>query len=227
MKTLIIGKGEVGTALYNILGEVHNTAAVDKVDNFSSPVSENPDIIHICFPYFDGFEKEVQAYQKRYSPSYTVIHSTVPVGTSRSLGAIHSPVRGKHPNLEKSLLTFEKYLAGQGIDELADYFRQAGIEPVLIRKQETAELAKILSTTRYGMMIEIAKETEQLCNEYDVPFSEVYTLWEQGYNEGYKKLDMSHVVRPILQPQQKKIGGHCVLENLELQNSKMAEFIKK
>ncbi len=93
LKSLIIGAGEIGNSLHNVIGG-DITGKTEASDSY--------DIIHICFPYDDKFVDEVKRYQKLYSTEHTVIHSTVPVGTSTSLGAIHSPVIGVHPYLEKS-----------------------------------------------------------------------------------------------------------------------------
>jgi len=225
MNGLIIGFGEVGKALYEVLKEYHDITIIDR--NNQNTQIENVEIMHITFPYSNEFEKEVSKYQQLYNPRYTVIHSTTPVGTCRKLNSLHSPVRGKHPYLSKSLLTFEKMLGGENSDEVADYFRRAGIKILLFRKQETSELAKLLDTLYYGVCIEFAKEVERLCNKHKVPFSEVYVLSNMSYNEGYERLNCPEFIRPVLLPLQKKIGGHCVLENTELVDSLFAEFIKK
>jgi hypothetical protein len=224
MKTLIIGKGEIGNALFEVLSPVYETQAIDKLGKHGKAVGDF-EIIHICFPYSKKFNKEVRKYQKLYKPKFTVIHSTVPVGTSNKLNACHSPVIGRHPFLIKSLKTFIKFVGGKDVDEVADYFRKAGIRVQLCRKSETTELAKLASTLYYSLCIEYAKEVEKLCQKYKVPYSEAYILWNMAYNEGYSKMGES-VIRPILQPIQRKIGGHCLIPNLDLLDSKFSKFIK-
>lgn len=215
MKTQIIGMGEVGSALEKVLSPYY-------------PISPSqPEILHICFPYSDDFISEVKRYQVGYQhPRITVIHSTVPVGTSRKLKACHSPIIGIHPYLEKSIKTFTKFVSGEGADEVADYFRRVGLKVQICRESETTELAKLTSTLYYGLCIEYAKEVEKLCESHKVPFSEVYTLWNKTYNEGYKKLGYEEVIRPVLQPIQRRIGGHCVIPNLDLLKSKFVDFLK-
>lgn len=207
-RTLIIGNGEIGKSLFEVLSNVFECSIRGK-DN----TKEHFDIIHICFPYDDTFISEVKRYQKLYSPTYTVIHSTVPVGTSRKCEAIHSPVRGIHPYLARSLKTFVKFVGGEKADEVADYFRRAGMRVYMARKPETTELLKLLSTETYREHIKWAQKIEGVCQKYDVPFSEVYTLATQTYNDGYRKLGYPEYHRPILQPLQKKIDGHCVEPN--------------
>jgi len=224
-KSLIIGSGEIGKALFNILKPHYVTFIRDRIGNKTS-AERNIDIIHICFPYSDEFIKDVKDYQEQYQPRYTIIHSTVPVGTSRKCDAIHSPIRGMHPNLEDDIQHFVKFLGGEQASQVADYFRRANIKIQLCEKSETTELAKILSTTRYGIDIEFCKEVDELCKNNNVPFSEVYTLFTQTYNQGYSDKGYPEYCRSILQPIQTKIGGHCVCPNLELLKSKFTNFLK-
>jgi UDP-N-acetyl-D-mannosaminuronate dehydrogenase len=208
MKSLIIGKGEIGKSLWKVIGGEIRDKNPLKV--------EGVQIMHICIPYSNRFVSTVKEYQKLYKPKYTVIHSTVPVGTSSVLNATHSPVRGQHPHLEGGIRTFTKFVGGKDADEVVDYFRRFGMKTYLCRKSETTELLKLLDTTYYKKCIEFAQLAEKLCNKFNVPFSEVYTLANQTYNEGYEKLGRKDYIRPVLQPLQKKIGGHCVRENYEL-----------
>ena len=148
------------------------------------------------------------------------------MGTSKKLNVIHSPCIGIHPHLSESLLIFTKYLGGEDASEVAQYFRRAGMKIYLTDKSETTELMKILSTSFYGVCIEWTKEVKNQCDKYEVPF-EFWTLWTENYNQGYEKLGHPEFRRPNLTPIQTKIGGHCVLPNLQFLNSKFSEFIKK
>jgi len=221
-KHLIIGNGQIGKSLYNVLIKTTDVEIIDK-EWFST--EGLLDFLHITFGYDENFEKEVFKYQETYQPKHTIIHSTVPVGTSKRLKAVHSPVIGIHPYLEESIETFTKFVGGEGVDEVADMFRKCGIKIQKSQKSETTEFAKLQSTLFYGVCIEFVKEMETLCDKHNIPFSEAYTLWTQTYNEGYKKLGHPEYNRPILQPLQKKMGGHCVKPNLKLSESKFAKFI--
>ena len=92
-------------------------------------------------------------------------------------------------------------------------------------KQETTELMKILSTTAHGLNIEYTKEVKRLCDENKTPF-EMWTMWTDNYNNGYEALGHPEYKRPNLIPVMKKIGGHCVLPNLEFIKSKFTKFLK-
>lgn len=222
MTSLIIGLGEVGLALKKILNCVGFDPNVCNDDTIICPV----DIIHICFPYSDNFNKEVRAYQKQYTPKYTVIHSTVPVGTCRRLKAHHSPVRGVHPHLQEGILTFPKWLAPKS-KVLKKYFEDCGINVFETDKTETTEAAKIWCTTYYGWNIIIEKQIFEYCKKHKLPFEEVYTEWNNQYNWGYTQLDMENVVRPILKHIKGKIGGHCVTSNLKFLNNEVSNIINK
>jgi len=219
--SVIIGAGEVGRALFFSLITHYQVFCFDKK---YQPCKAT--YLHICFPYSKDFVREVKKYQRIYKPKYTIVHSTVPVGTSRKCGAIHSPVRGIHPFLQEGLKTFIKYLGGEKASEVADYFRRAGFRVYLFDKPETTELMKILSTTFYGTCIEFTKEVKRLCQKYKVPF-EAWTIWTKDYNEGYKKLGFPEFQRPNLVPIMKKTGGHCVRPNYQLLKSKFTNFLKK
>lgn len=223
MITLIIGFGEVGMALNNILSDHYETLVLDKEDMGDL---EDIEIMHICFPYSKDFVKEVKKYQKLHTPKYTVIHSTVPIGTSRQCNAIHSPVVGLHPFLEESLKTFTKFLGGSDSSKVADYFRRANIKVYLTDKQETTEMMKIMSTTYHGLCIEFTKEVKRLCDKNNVPF-ELWTLWNENYNEGYKTLGHPEYKRPNLLPIMKPIGGHCIMTNLNFISTDFTKLIKK
>lgn len=220
--TLIIGAGEVGTALANVLRPHYPVTLVD----LNPPLLEDVGFMHICFPYSEGFVASVLVYVARYRPYFVVIHSTVPVGTSRKCHATHSPIRGNHYDMERSLKTIVKFVGGEGSDAVADYFMQAGIPVQVCRKPETTELAKLLCTTFYGVCIEYVKAAERQCQEEGVPFSEAFTLWQRTYNEGYAALGRPDVQRPVLAPIQSKIGGHCVLPNTELFDFPFAGLVK-
>lgn len=222
MTTLIIGYGHIGKALELILRDY----APDILDKERRFVGEKFDIIHICFGYDENFVSEVKRYQELFKPKYTVIHSTVPVGTSRELNAIHSPVVGIHPHLAESIKTFKKFLGGKGASGVADYFRRAGCNVYLFDDQETTELAKLSQTTFYAMTIEYAKMLKRICDEKNLSFTEVYTTFVVDYNRGYEELGMPEIKIPNLVPIMKEQGGHCTIPNCDLWTNDFTEFIK-
>lgn len=223
MKSVIVGLGEIGHSLYRALVPYYReTTLVGR----NGAYDKGNDILHITFPYSDSFSSQVAKYQEFYTPAYTVIHSTVPPGTSRKLGAIHSPIIGIHPHLEESLKTFTKFLGGTAAHMVADYFRKAGIKVYLFDNPETTELMKILDTTFYGVCVEYTKEVKRQCAERGVPF-EAWSLWVDAYNRGYEKLGYGEFRRPNLVPIMTLLGGHCVKENCDFLDSRWTKLIKE
>ncbi|NCC60042.1 MAG: hypothetical protein EOM12_03700 [Verrucomicrobiae bacterium] len=205
---LVIGVGEVGKAI----SAIFHCQALD----ISGHEMRHVDYLHICFGWSEEFESEVKRYQALYTPLFTIIHSTVPVGTSSRLGAVHSPIRGMHPELELGVRTHVKFLGGPEAWKVAEYFRDFGLRIMLCDKSETTELGMLLGTECYRVNIEFAKHAKELCEKHQVPFNESYTLFANEYNEGWKKLGRPEYVRQVLVPIMGPIGGHCLESNKEL-----------
>ena len=223
MFSLIIGRGEVGTSLYNVLKKKYDVSIRDKED---VEINKQVYVLHICFPYFKDFVNEVKSYIDVYQPKYTVIHSTVPIGTTFQCMAYHSPIRGMHPNMEKGIKTFVKYLAPKN-NELKKYFEKAGIKIKLVDKQENTEALKIFDTTQYGLSIKAEKIIHKFCKENDLDFGIVYTDANNTYNSGYISLGLKNVTRPVLKHYDGPIGGHCILNNCNLLKNSLTNFVKK
>jgi len=221
MKDVIIGMGEIGKAIRDCYSPgAFNLVTIDK-----KPIKlANVDVMHICFPYSDEFEGEVLRYNKLYEPKIIIIHSTVPVGTTRKIfetllqvkTVAHSPCVGKHPNLRESIQNqfikmFSALPDGRAVASVLKH--KLHIKEIKeFRKPEATELAKLLSTTEYAWHIMIATEVNRLCEKNNVSFDEVYSFWRSSYNRGYER----KYSRPILEPCSGIIGGHCILPNLDL-----------
>jgi len=223
MKTLIIGKGEVGMSLYKVLKDTYKTYIRD-----IEPIDvDSIDVLNICFPYSEGFIEQVKKYQDEYKPKLTIIHSTVPVGTCRKLGVVHSPIHGKHPNLEGGIRTFVKYVGGHDATVAAEFLSKAGIKTQVVANSETSELSKLYCTTQYGINIILMKEIQAMCERHGANFDEVYKQWNKYYNKGYRDLDMPQFRRYILDFVPGRIGGHCVINNAKIlqEQSDVAKFL--
>jgi UDP-N-acetyl-D-mannosaminuronate dehydrogenase len=238
MKIGILGHGEIGQAIEELylnfsnprqhpegwLGKVLGKVFVK--DLYVDEGIENCDHLHVCIPYSDDFVDQVCECIKKENPNNVIIHSTVQVGTTREIveasgmaNICHAPVRGVHPNLYEGLKTFPMYIGCEQTSlriYVIHLFSNLGVQIKIVPNFETSELAKLVSTTYYGMCIAFHGEMQLLCSEIDLNFEDVMTEWNKGYNEGYKKLGMDHVVRPVLRPPDGKIGGHCVIANAKL-----------
>lgn len=219
MKNIVIGLGEVGKAIQEILScEGH--------DPFKKIIySGTCDVIHVCIPHSDKFIEIVKEYKKQFKPSLTIIHSSVPVGTTEKLNAVHSPIRGVHPNLALGVKIFVKFFGGKRSCEASKIFSDLGIKTFCVEDSRNTEALKLWDTTQYGIMILLNKEIHKYCEENNLDFDVVYGLGNSTYNEGYVNLGRHEVVRPYLKYMEGKIGGHCVVPNAKLIKSQLSKLI--
>ncbi len=216
-KTLIVGGGEIGKSLAKVFADAYDVIVIDK-DN---PLMGTFKTMHVAIPFSDKFVEIVNEYRARFKPELTIIHGTVKPGTTAKFGkgVVYSPVNGKHPNLEESIRKFVKVIGGDNVYDVfkaVAFLRNAGVDTQVFSSSKTAELAKVLCTTRYGWVVMEMKETARICNEMGVPFHEVYTEWNSIYNNGYDNMNCNLYHRPVLTPQEGEIGGHCVINNTKL-----------
>ena len=229
-KTLVIGAGEIGTSLGNVLSETYDVEWHDPQREKNATGTYKA--INITYPYSDKFIDITREYIARFRPELVIIHSTVAPGTTEKLGkgVVHSPVNGKHPNLATDIKTFTKFIGADNAYsgyKACLYLKKANIQTKLFSSSRATEVAKILCTTRYGMAILEMKETIKVCEEYKVPFHEVYSAWNQAYNAGCIELGRPQFVRPVLDPMPGSIGGHCVINNTKLLKSFCTDLVAK
>lgn len=208
---LIVGLGEVGRPLLEIMGSTYSTFGVDI--NQPAPVSQC-DVMHICFPFERSkFVGEVVDYIHRYRPALTVINSTVAPGTTRSVAIesgsaiVHSPIRGKHVRMREEMLNYTKFvgaLDAQSGRYAVQHFEQVGLRTKLLASPEATEIAKLTETTYFGLLIAWAQELERYCVKLGTNYDEVVSFYEEikffppvSYFPGV-------------------IGGHCVMPNIAI-----------
>lgn len=123
-RVLVIGLGEVGSAIYSLVAEaghkvygydVDPSKALNKLEDVKTPV----DVMHVRFPYSKGFIDSVAGYVEMFKPSLVLIESTVPPETTEEVyrktgvDVAHSPIRGKHPKLREHLKMWVNKDVGQ------------------------------------------------------------------------------------------------------------------
>lgn len=210
--TLVVGVGEVGGALAEVLERNYR---VVRLDLQPVEVKDPVRVMHVCFPFASPtkFHNAAQSYIRRFRPELTIINSTVPPGTTRALakatGAaiVYSPVRGKHARMPQELLHYAKFISGLDKEstELAQkHFSEAGMKTRVVKRPESLELAKLSETTYFGVIIAFAQELNRWAQaagaDYDDVtgfFEEVAFLPRAKYFPGF-------------------IGGHCVIPNIDL-----------
>ena len=221
MQHVVIGAGEVGQAIFNVLSEKHDVYMRD----IEPDGPQRADVLHVCFPYSYNFNEAVYDYVKEYQAKLWIIHSTVPRGTSAKLSAVHSPVRGRHPALTESVRTFVKFFGGPRAAEAAAYFSECGVPVKVVADSDATEAGKMWELAQYGLAIAIEKSIYAYCEDNRLDFDTVYTLFAETYNEGYTALNEPQFVRPVLRHMPGPIGGHCVVPGSLMLNHPLASLV--
>ena len=215
----ILGYGEIGKAI----AEFYENPKIKDLDRDDG--LQGVDILHVCIPWSEQFVEIVGGEIEQTRPGVTIVHSTVAPGTTKKLSdgigrmVVHSPVRGIHPHLYEGIKTFVKYI---GVDneeagELAKkHLEGLGIQAKIMMPSVTTEVGKLFSTTYYGLCIAWHGEMKKICDELGVSFEQAATDFNKTYNEGYTKLGKENVVRPTLIAPEDGIGGHCIVQNVDL-----------
>ncbi len=211
----ILGFGEIGQAI----AQFYHCPRIKDFNRDDGLVGV--EILHICIPYSRNFVKIVKREIKKIKPKLTIIHSTIAPGTTKKIGGriVHSPVRGIHPELFEGIKTFVKYIGADNkkAGKLAEKHLQGlGIKTKVIMPSLTTEIGKLLDTSYYGLVIAWHGEMKKLCDKYKIDFEKAVTDFNKTYNEGYTKLGKKNVVRPVLYPPKRGIGGHCIVPNAKI-----------
>jgi hypothetical protein len=215
MNHLVVGAGEIGKSLYEVLNR-HVTVFLRDVEDDGR---RGIDVLHVAIPYSEKFIQIVQEYQEIYAPKLTIIYSTVPIGTTNQIaGAAHSPVEGRHPHLAKSIQEFPRWVASKdpaAVEQAADIWL-----PIVgvVRTMQDAiftEWLKMRSTSKYGVSLVWADYEKEVSMALGMDFK-ANKDFDEDYNRLYRKLGLSQFQRYILDPPNGEIGGHCVVPNAEL-----------
>ena len=234
MTDIILGMGEVGETLFNLLSErkfdcVGIDTDSEKCKNYSeNSTIENPEYLHICIP--GELNEFVNITLDRISKvdgiKAVLVHSTVKPGTTQKIQEktdipiLFSPVRGVHRRFLEDIKKYTKFISSEKQinpnikSDLEKRFQKID----WMSTTKTAELAKILvDTTYYGWLINYAQITKIICEKEGIDFDE---MWKFA-DEIHENLGN----RPKMYPG--VIGGHCVIPNLDLIESEQLELIKK
>lgn len=212
----VVGLGEVGSAIAEVLG-----CGGTDIDGRWSPPPKNP-ILHIAIPWSDDFIVTVMRYEAKYEPQLVVIHSTVPVGTCEPMDWVHSPVRGRHPDLAEGLRSFVKHFGGSRAEEAAEVWPG----PISTTdKSANTEAGKLWELIQYGVQIRINQAIFEWCQANGVDPDVAYTEFAETYNDGYSELGDFHFVRPVLKYMPGPIGGHCVAQNSRLLDHWLSDVV--
>ncbi len=210
-RVVVVGLGEVGKPLFELISRYHNTFGVD-----ISPVEqiEEVDVLHVCYPFeIKGFIGETARYIEFFRPGLTIINSTVAVGTTRTVAertgaeVVNSPVRGKHARMLDELRIYTKFVGAMDPsagEQAAEHFRSVGLKTKILSSPEATELAKLTETTYFGLLIAWAQEIERYCDQSGQDYDEVVSFYDE-----IKYLPAVKYFPGI-------IGGHCVMPNIKI-----------
>jgi len=217
LKSAVIGLGETGRPLFEILQE-HYGNDVEGYDIKTTPLIKilphDIEVLNITIPYSDKFLDIINVYQDLFNPSLVIVHSTVPIGTTRQIpNAVHSPILGRHDRMKEDLKTFKKWIGGEKVEEARNYLQRAGFYCECVSTSEETEALKLMCLAKYGMSIAFAQYQKELCDIYGFSYNHVIE-WDVYYNRGVGPLFQ----RPILQPPNGPIKGHCVIPNTKILN---------
>jgi UDP-N-acetyl-D-mannosaminuronate dehydrogenase len=211
-KVMVIGLGEIGKPLLEVISKHSETIGVDIVPPAKSP--GEIDVMHVCYPFkIDDFIGQTAQYIQRFHPRLTIINSTVTVGTTRSIAertgaaVVNSPVRGKHIRMAADLLKYDKFVGGidaASAAKAARHFESVGMKTRVLSSPEATELAKLTETTYFGLMIAWAQEVERYCDQLGLNYDEVVSIYEEIK------------FFPPVKYFPGVIGGHCVMSNIEI-----------
>jgi UDP-N-acetyl-D-mannosaminuronate dehydrogenase len=250
---LVIGLGEIGRTVFDVLNESGNFQLygvdVDKSKMKELEATEPPkdqssanlvDVIDICIPVSNKnkFLEISKAYILKYHPKLTIINSTVPIGTTMELykqcgGLIaHSPCRGVHKNREymkKEFKRWAKYVGGATHEAGAaaqEHFELAGLRTKQLANCTDTEFAKLFETTYRTWMIVFFQKMNRLARKYSASNPDL----KIDFDETVDFIEDTHRQRhdrPVMFPD--VIGGHCLLPNsrlmLEELEPEMLQFI--
>jgi len=206
---LVVGLGEVGGPLLGLLGQAHQAAGRDIEDRPFCGVQ----LLHLCFPYTSYFISSASRYISLYKPEVVVVNSTVVPGTTRAIQektgtpTVYSPVRGKHAQMKDELLRYRKFVAGtsaQAVALVEEHFAAAGITTQRMSSPEALELAKLLETTYFGVLVAWAQEMDRFAEAAAADYWEASRFFEE----------IDYLPPVTFQPGY--IGGHCIMPNLRL-----------
>jgi UDP-N-acetyl-D-mannosaminuronate dehydrogenase len=115
--------------------------------------------------------------------------------------------------MENDMLRYVKFIGPCAKDagELAKkHFEKIGIKTEILKSPVETELAKLFSTTYYGLCIAFHQDMERICEKFGADFEQAVTRFNETYNEGIKE----NLKRPVMFPG--FIGGHCVIPNIHI-----------
>ena len=237
-KDLVVGLGEIGNPLLKIFSKTTNVVGYDIDDKLMNKrkFDENKNLktlfLHICIPFSNKFNKNIESIFKKFQPRCIVIHSTVNPNTTQKIQKkleipiIYSATRGIHKRMSQDMARYSKFFAIEpnapnkkwAVSNYSKLLKKNNIKPIQMSNPLTLELAKIIvDTTYYGWLINYAQISNMIAKKHGVDYDEMWKFSDEIHNLLGN--------RPKMFPG--FIGGHCVIPNLSLINEDSLWEIEK
>lgn len=227
MRAIILGFGEIGQAIHKKFERHHYMQISDMAKDMHVSDVDDIDVLLVCYPYSDDFVEITKSYIDVFNPKATIIFSTVAIGTTEQIpNAVHCPVEGKHPDLSESMDNWRWYMGGKNT-VAGLFFKEAYVWCTELPSSKHTEFLKLRSTSLYGVNIEFARYTANVCDALGLDYNFVKE-YDESYNQLYKRLNKREYQRYILNPPIGNIGGHCVVPNAEILDKQFpSDFLKE
>ena len=235
-KDVVAGLGEMGGPIYQlfskatyVIGYDINPKLINKTQH-KKYKSLKTKFLHICIPFNKKFIQNVISLYKKFSPKGIIIHSTISSGTTKNLQEklpipiIYSATRGVHKRMLYDLKRYTKFYALEknapkakwATKTFSNLMKKCKVKTKRMSNPKTLELAKIIVDTSYfGWLINYAQISNMIAKKHGVDYDEMWSFAD----EIHKYLGN----RPKMYPG--FIGGHCVVENLDLINNETLNMI--
>lgn len=220
---LVIGLGEIGRPLLRVINIFGDHIIAHGRDLEPKPQEWHYHVLHICFPWSEEFADHVLGYIGTYQPDLCIIHSTVVPGTTDKIAAkascmiAYSPVRGRHGEMERDMVKYRKFVASPddlGLPVAVQTLEACGFDVETMDIPAALELSKILATSYSALLIAWAQEMDRYAQLVGGEYWDVTRFLHE----------QPHLPKLIFQPGH--IGGHCLIQNLDLLSEVMpSQFI--
>ena len=238
MKDIVIGLGEIGRPIYQLLSKKNLVVGYDLDSSlmdskkFEKLKKEKTYFAHISIPFSDNFVKSVIQLSKKFKPKGIIIHSTVSPYTTEKIQkkidipVIYSATRGIHKRMSIDLKRYSKFYAvydwapnqKNAQKEFNKRMKSVNIKTKKMSSPLVLELSKIVvDTSYYGWLINYAQLSNMIAIENKVDYDEMWSFADE--------INKFVGNRPKLYPG--FIGGHCVIPNLDLIHNQTLDLIKE
>jgi len=244
----ICGMGAVGKAVSNLIPiNLYNVTyydinGIDTIDR-SKPIY----ILHYTVPFVEMKEwlDDFYGFVMKHKPKIVIIESTIVPDVVDLIklfnyngSFFYSPIRATERIMKEQIKMKKKYIAPikylkEDLQIIRDYFNSLYKKGVSIFSDAKAlVLGKLFETTQFGVNIALVKVLDKYCKKEGISFIEAYNLymsdteWAADYSSSEylaRTIEPSEFIpRPIFRPG--KIGGKCVMQNIDLLRRYVDEF---